>query len=167
MTYTPVYKKYGDRGTVKLYQEKSERQVHNVEHNIRQLSHDKGSVFNQTFARFLWTLFHQGLHPALGLPHPISAGGNGGAYVLSGARLCDPMGSSVHGIFQARILEWVAISFSRGSSQYRDRIRISWVSWFCGWVLYQSSHTTLWSPLISDQVPPLLPMIRSKLSTYL
>ena len=35
--------------------------------------------------------------------------------------LCDPMdcsppGSSVHGIFQARILEWVAISFSRGSS---------------------------------------------------
>ena len=35
--------------------------------------------------------------------------------------LCDPMGcslpySSVHGIFQARVLEWVAISFSRGSS---------------------------------------------------
>ena len=87
MTYTRVYKKYGDRGTVKLYQEKSERQVHSVEHNIRQLSYDKGSFFNQTFAGFLWTLFHQGLHPALGLPHPISAGGNGGAYVLSGARL--------------------------------------------------------------------------------
>ena len=39
--------------------------------------------------------------------------------------LCHPMdcglpGSSVHGIFQARILEWVAISFSRGSSQLRD-----------------------------------------------
>ena len=39
--------------------------------------------------------------------------------------LCDPMdcsllNSSVHGIFQARILEWVAISFSRGSSQPRD-----------------------------------------------
>ena len=38
--------------------------------------------------------------------------------------LCDPMdcslpGSSVHGIFQARILEWVAISISRGSSQPR------------------------------------------------
>ena len=35
--------------------------------------------------------------------------------------LCDPIdgsppGSSVHGIFQARILEWVAVSFSRGSS---------------------------------------------------
>ena len=43
--------------------------------------------------------------------------------------LCDPMdssppGSSVHGILQARILEWVAISFSRGSSQPRDRILI-------------------------------------------
>ena len=29
---------------------------------------------------------------------------------------CSPSGSSVHGIFQARILEWVAISFSRASS---------------------------------------------------
>ena len=40
--------------------------------------------------------------------------------------LCHPMdgslpGSAVHGIFQARILEWAAISFSRGSSQPRDR----------------------------------------------
>ena len=39
--------------------------------------------------------------------------------------LCDPMGcnlpgSSVHGILQAKILEWIAISFSRGSSQPRD-----------------------------------------------
>ena len=39
--------------------------------------------------------------------------------------LCDPMdcslpGSSIYGIFQARILEWVSISFSSGSSQPRD-----------------------------------------------
>ena len=39
--------------------------------------------------------------------------------------LCDPMdcslpGSSVYGIFQARVLEWVAISFSRGSSRPGD-----------------------------------------------
>ena len=33
---------------------------------------------------------------------------------------CGPPGSSVHGIFQARILEWVAISFSRGPSWPRD-----------------------------------------------
>ena len=47
-----------------------------------------------------------------------------------GGNLCDPMGcsppgSSVHGIFQARVLEWVAIFFSRGSSQPRDRTRNS------------------------------------------
>ena len=38
---------------------------------------------------------------------------------------CSPLGCSIHGILQARILEWVAISFSRGSSQPRDRIRVS------------------------------------------
>ena len=48
--------------------------------------------------------------------------------------LCDPIncippGSSVHGILQARILEWVAISFSRGSSQPRDW---TWVSHIVG-----------------------------------
>ena len=37
---------------------------------------------------------------------------------------CSPPGSSVHGILQARILEWVAISFSRGSSQPRDRTQV-------------------------------------------
>ena len=44
--------------------------------------------------------------------------------------LCDPMGCSlpafsVHGIFQARILEWVAISFSRRSSRPRDWTKVS------------------------------------------
>ena len=37
--------------------------------------------------------------------------------ILCDPRLCSPPGSSVHGISQARILEWVAISFSRGSSR--------------------------------------------------
>ena len=45
---------------------------------------------------------------------------------------CDPIegslpGSSVHGILQARILKWVAISFSRGSSQPRDGTQVSCV----------------------------------------
>ena len=44
--------------------------------------------------------------------------------------LCDPMdyslpGSFVHGIILARILEWVAISTSRGSTQPRDRFQVS------------------------------------------
>ena len=34
---------------------------------------------------------------------------------------CSPSGSSVHGILQARILEWVTTPFSRGSSRYRDQ----------------------------------------------
>ena len=47
--------------------------------------------------------------------------------------LCDPVdcslpGSSLHGILQARILEWVAISFSRGSSQPRDGTRVSFIA---------------------------------------
>ena len=39
--------------------------------------------------------------------------------------LCDPMDYTVHGILQARILEWVAVPFSRGSSQPRDRTQVS------------------------------------------
>ena len=42
---------------------------------------------------------------------------------------CNPPGSSVYGILQARMLEWVAISFSRGSSQPRDQ---TWASCITG-----------------------------------
>ena len=56
--------------------------------------------------------------------------------------LCDPMecslpGSSVHRILQARILEWVAIPFSRGSSQPRGQ---TWVSCIAGRFLTHLSH---------------------------
>ena len=39
--------------------------------------------------------------------------------------LCDPMDYRVHGILQARILQWVAFPFSRGSSQPRDQTQVS------------------------------------------
>jgi len=42
--------------------------------------------------------------------------------------LCDPMDYTVHGILQARILEWVAFPFSRGSSQSRDRTQVSCIA---------------------------------------
>ena len=42
--------------------------------------------------------------------------------------LCDPMDYIVHGILQARILEWVAFPFSRGSSQPRDRTQVSLIA---------------------------------------
>ena len=55
--------------------------------------------------------------------------------------LCDAMdyyrpGPSVHGIFQTRILKWVAISFCRGSSRSRDQTSISWVSCIGTQILY-------------------------------
>ena len=46
-------------------------------------------------------------------------------------KVCSPPGSSVHGIFQARILDWVAISYSRGSSLPGDRTRVSCIC--CIW----------------------------------
>ena len=42
--------------------------------------------------------------------------------------LCDPMDYTAHGILQARILEWVAFSFSRRSSQPRDRAQVSGIA---------------------------------------
>ena len=52
---------------------------------------------------------------------------------------CSPSGSSVHGILQARILEWVSMPSSRGSSQPRD-----WTQVFCllhcRWILYHLIH---------------------------
>jgi len=41
---------------------------------------------------------------------------------------CSPPSPSVHGILQARILEWVAISFFMGSSQPRDRTQVSCIA---------------------------------------
>ena len=72
---------------------------------------------------------------------------------FSCVQLCGPMNcslpdSSVHGILQARILEWVAISLPRGSSQPRDQTRVS-VSCIGGWVLYHQHH--LGSPASGEQ----------------
>ena len=61
-----------------------------------------------------------------------------------------PPVSSVHGISQARILEWAAISFSRVSSWPRDRTHISCVSCICRWILYPLSH--LRKPFLDDNV---------------
>ena len=64
----------------------------------------------------------------------------------SGPAVCDPMddslpGCSVHGIFQARILEWVAMSYFRASSRSTDRTRISCVSCNGRQILY---HLATW-----------------------
>ena len=55
--------------------------------------------------------------------------------------LCDPMDYTVHGILQARILEWVAFPFSRGSSQPRDRTQVSHIvgGFFTSWATTQTN----------------------------
>ena len=53
---------------------------------------------------------------------------------------CSPSGFSVHGIFQARILKYVAISYSRGSSWPGDWIHITCISWIGRRILYHECH---------------------------
>ena len=59
---------------------------------------------------------------------------------LCDAMDCNPPGSSVHGILQARILDWVAMLSSRSSSGPRDQTRVSFVSCTGRRVLYPSCH---------------------------
>ena len=61
--------------------------------------------------------------------------------------LCDPMdcsppGFSTHGIFPARVLEWVAISFSRGSSQPKNWTQVSHIAGRCFtlWATQEAHH---------------------------
>ena len=80
---------------------------------------------------------------------------------------CSPPGSSVHGIFQARVLEWVAMLSSRVVSQPRDQTHISYVSCIGRQVLYLQRHQgspnakasarkELHSPLNHAQPQPIL-----------
>ena len=79
------------------------------------------------------------------------------AQLLSHVRLfCDPTnysqpGPSVHGIFQTRILEWVTISSSRGSSRPRDGTRISCISCTGRQARY---HCNIWEDDFRDPHPP-------------
>ena len=54
--------------------------------------------------------------------------------------LCDPIDYTVHEILQARILEWVAFPFSRGSSQPRDRTQLSCIAgrFFTSWAIREA-----------------------------
>ena len=63
--------------------------------------------------------------------------------------LCNPMDNTVHGILRARILEWVACPFSRGSSQPRDQTQVSCIAgrFFTSWasrLLFFSLTKFLW-----------------------
>ena len=62
---------------------------------------------------------------------------------------CGPPGSSVHEVSQARILEWVAISSSRRSSQHRDGTCVSKISRIGKWVLY---HCATWEVHVNEYI---------------
>ena len=91
------------------------------------------ALFTELYSTFLLSICHV----------PGTALGNGRivviVYALSCIRFfCHPMdyswpGSFVHGVSQARMLEWVAISFSRRSSQPRNQTRVSDIG---RWILY-------------------------------
>ena len=69
---------------------------------------------------------------------------------------CSSLGSSVHGILQARVLKWVAIPFSRGSSQLRDQTCV-----FCRQIPYHLSHQgDLPAFLLSFNATPALGRVR-------
>ena len=68
---------------------------------------------------------------------------------------CSPPGSSVQRIFQARILEWVAISSSMGSSQHRDQTWVSCIGsrFFYHWVAYKAPSVWMGEVLIHSSSP--------------
>ena len=72
---------------------------------------------------------------------------------------CSPPGSSVHGILQARILEWIAMPSSRGFSQPRDLTCVSCIAggFFTSWPAREAHlylHLYLWSIFISHVLLP-------------
>ena len=66
--------------------------------------------------------------------------------------VCSLPGSSLHGILQARILEWVGISFSRGSSRPRDRTQVSHVAGrrFNLWATREAPEYIMWNARLDD-----------------
>ena len=63
---------------------------------------------------------------------------------------CSPPGSSVHGVFPARILEWITISSSKGSSQPRDWTHISCIGRqiLCHWATMEAQKALLWTKVV-------------------
>ena len=103
---------------------------------------------------WLWKLYEIEAHTHGLLPIPVCTC----AVVQLCPILCDPFdcsppGSSIHGIFQPKILEWVAISSSRGSSQPRDG---TWVPCIGRWVLY---HWATWEALPTLLHPQITPQL--------
>ena len=118
----------------------------------------KKAMFSQIWGKYWWRLQRMSRSPLPASNKPLYH-----AYVMHVCmcacwvtqlcpNLCNPMdcsppGSSIHGIFLARILEWVAVSYSRGSSQPRDQTHVSCISIIGRLILY---HCAPWGA-VTDQ----------------
>ena len=102
--------------------------------------------------KWKWRCYHSGVSNSL-WPH---------------GTVCSPPGSSVHGILQARMLEWVAIPFSRESSRPRD---LTWVSHIAGrfFTVWITSSAILafsfWLDTLKQQFSKSNPRTASRVST--
>ena len=106
------------------------------------LTLESGSVFCGVTAPFSWVLVHTRFclcPPRVFFPVLFKSGScvvelmvtyskSEAKLTQSCPTLCDAMDYTVHGILQARILEWVTFSFSRGSSQPRDQTQVSCIA---------------------------------------
>ena len=81
---------------------------------------------------------------------------------------CSLPGFSVHGIFQARVLEWVAFSFSRGSSQCRDQTQVSCIAGrrFTFWVAREAGTRVPQRQMQRNPRGRMLPSIPSSLGSF-
>ena len=108
------------------------------------------------------------------------AGGQGSLVAQSCLALCDPMdcsppGSSVHGLLQARMLEWVAMPSSRGSSHPRDWIQVSHIAggFFTAWATREVTGARLlhllpgWKQLLFQETKmPIISRIKILLVSH-
>ena len=69
---------------------------------------------------------------------------------LSHVQLCDPTDCTVHGILQARILQWAAFPFSRGSSQSQDLTQVSHIAgrFFISWATRGAQEHSIYTPIL-------------------
>ena len=112
---------------------------YNVNYNIHQSLAlcIQGDLWNNFGRKISFIFFYN--QKKLGLERPKIASGDDLFWIVkvkvtqSCPTLCDPMDYTVHEILQARILECVALPFSRGSSQHRDRTQVFHISGF--WIV--------------------------------
>ena len=100
----------------KLKKKKTTKQPN---HNNSNLQEKKVYVYVFEKNIYIYTHTHIHIHIVIAVVQLLSH-----AWLFCNRMDCSPPGSSIYGVFQARILEWVAISFSRGSSQTRDQALI-------------------------------------------